>query len=138
MDTAGGQPISEVSMKGNILVMVAALVAGAMAFSVGANDGSGSGATPVADAPGSEYVNASNQFANSDEQWACELAMCLSNPAGPTAVRECVAPVQKMHRALAKGKVIPKCKFLAGGSSGGGGPPGGGGDDRDREAQRVK
>lgn len=64
---------------------------------------------------------------NSNEQWACEVAMCLSNPSGPMAVKECEKPIKKMLREQAKGRVIPKCKFLSSGN-GGGGNSGGGGD----------
>lgn len=61
---------------------------------------------------------------SSKDQWACEVAMCLSNPAGPMAVSECVAPIRKMLREQAKGRVIPRCKFLAAGSGGAGAGPG--------------
>lgn len=64
---------------------------------------------------------------SSKDQWACEVAMCMSNPSGPTAVAECVAPIKKMFKEQAKGHVIPKCKFLGSDNSGGGGSRGGGG-----------
>jgi hypothetical protein len=48
-----------------------------------------------------------------DEQWACEVAMCVSNPDGPTAVAECAAPIRKLHEQLARGKPVPRCRFLA-------------------------
>ena len=67
---------------------------------------------------------------SSKDTWACEVAMCLSNPQGPTAVAECKPPIDKMRRELAKGRTIPKCPFL-GNSSGGGGDTGD--DDRDED-----
>jgi hypothetical protein len=39
----------------------------------------------------------------------CTVLMCLSNPAGPTAVSECVAPIKKLWRDLAKGQAFPSC-----------------------------
>lgn len=27
------------------------------------------------------------------DQWGCEVLLCLSNPAGPTAVKECEPPI---------------------------------------------
>lgn len=73
----------------------------------------------------------------SKEQWACEVAMCMSNPSGPTAVAECEAPIRKMLREQAKGNVIPKCKFLSGGDSGGGGGDRGGGGGTERPPQQA-
>jgi hypothetical protein len=39
----------------------------------------------------------------------CTVLMCLSNPAGPTAVAECIAPIQKLWRDLSKGRAFPSC-----------------------------
>ncbi|MFC3715139.1 hypothetical protein ACFONC_03115 [Luteimonas soli] len=70
-------------------------------------------------------------------RWACEVAMCMSNPAGPMAVAECVPPIQKLQRELAKGHAYPVCPFVS--SGGGGGDNGGGGDDgRDRTRQQIQ
>ncbi len=63
-----------------------------------------------------------------DDRWACEVAMCMANPDGPTAVSECVPPIQKLHRELAKGNAFPKCPFVS--NDGGGGDHGGGGGPR--------
>lgn len=41
--------------------------------------------------------------------WGCEVALCLSNPQGPTAVAECVPPIKKLYRELAKGHAFPSC-----------------------------
>lgn len=34
--------------------------------------------------------------------WGCEVLLCLSNPAGPMAVKECVPPINKLYRAIFK------------------------------------
>ena len=46
----------------------------------------------------------------------CTVLLCLSNPAGWSAVTECVPPVQRALKSMAKGRV-PLCAF--GGGSGG-------------------
>ncbi|RZI40374.1 hypothetical protein EGT07_23820 [Herbaspirillum sp. HC18] len=51
------------------------------------------------------------QLALADD-WGCEVLLCLANPAGPTAVAECKPPIQKLWKALAKGKPFPTCTFL--------------------------
>lgn len=43
------------------------------------------------------------------DDWGCEVLLCLSNPAGPTAVAECVPPIRKLWRALARGHAFPTC-----------------------------
>lgn len=43
----------------------------------------------------------------------CTVFLCLSNPAGWAAVAECIAPVQRAFKALAKGRV-PQCTFSSG------------------------
>lgn len=48
------------------------------------------------------------------DDWGCEVLLCLSNPKGPTAVAQCVPPIKKLWRALAKGKPFPTC-FMGGG-----------------------
>ena len=50
----------------------------------------------------------------------CTVFLCLSNPAGWAAVAECVAPVQRALKAMAKGRV-PQCSFSGGAGSGGAG-----------------
>lgn len=49
--------------------------------------------------------------ASAADTWACEIVLCLANPQGPTAVEQCVPPIKRMWKALAKGKSIPTCKF---------------------------
>lgn len=55
-------------------------------------------------------------FAKADN-WACEVVLCLSNPAGATAVAECVPPIKKLWRQLARGKGFPFCDMSGGGST---------------------
>jgi hypothetical protein len=43
----------------------------------------------------------------------CTVILCLSNPAGWAAVAECVAPVRRALKAMAKGRV-PQCTFSGG------------------------
>ena len=43
----------------------------------------------------------------------CTVILCLSNPAGWAAVSECVAPVQRALKAMAKGRA-PQCTFSGG------------------------
>jgi hypothetical protein len=43
----------------------------------------------------------------------CTVILCLSNPAGWAAVAECVAPVHRALKALAKGRA-PQCTFSGG------------------------
>lgn len=70
---------------------------------------------PFADsalADGVSGVQRPQQVMSDKDKWACEVAMCLANPQGPTAVSECKPPINKMRRELAKGNSIPKCRFL--------------------------
>lgn len=73
-----------------------------------------------------------------DDTHACEVAMCMANPDGPTAVSQCIPPMQKLQRDLARGKAFPRCPFVS--NSGGGGDGGGGGrdDGREREAIQIR
>jgi hypothetical protein len=41
----------------------------------------------------------------------CQVLLCLANPGGPTKVAECVPPIKKLLKDLAKGKAFPSCKF---------------------------
>jgi len=50
----------------------------------------------------------SGQTASADD-WGCEVILCLSNPGGPMQYKECVQPIKKLYRHLAKGKSFPKC-----------------------------
>lgn len=46
--------------------------------------------------------------------WACEVALCISNPAGPMAVSECRPPIQRLYRHLARGGSFPLCRSADG------------------------
>ena len=59
-------------------------------------------------------LNADSGMSGNDE-WACKVAMCMANPGGPTEFAECVDPIRRLHRHLAKGRPFPVCRFLGGG-----------------------
>lgn len=50
------------------------------------------------------------------DNWGCEVLLCLSNPAGPTAVGACVPPITRLWKHLAKGHAFPTCDMGAGGA----------------------
>ena len=39
--------------------------------------------------------------------WGCEVLLCLSNPAGPMAVSQCVPPIKRLYAAIFKPKPDP-------------------------------
>jgi hypothetical protein len=43
------------------------------------------------------------------DQWGCEILLCLSNPAGPTAVKECEPPIHRLWDHLRDGHDFPTC-----------------------------
>ncbi|UVW30679.1 hypothetical protein [Massilia sp. H6] len=43
----------------------------------------------------------------------CTVLLCMANPAGPMAVMECVPPIKKLFRDLARGKAFPKCDMAS-------------------------
>src|SRR3546814_957039 len=45
----------------------------------------------------------------SDNTWACEVVLCISNPGGPTQYPACVPPITKLRRVLALGGSFPTC-----------------------------
>ena len=53
--------------------------------------------------------------ANASDE-GCTFILCLSNPAGWSAVAECVPPVQRALKAMAKGR-MPQCAFSSGSGS---------------------
>lgn len=55
---------------------------------------------------------------SSNDEWACKVAMCMANPGGPMEFAECVDPIKRLQRHLAKGRPFPVCSFLGGGSGG--------------------
>lgn len=57
-------------------------------------------------------------MAQAEDSWACEVVLCLANPNGATAVKECVAPIKKLWKELAKGKPFPHCSMNSGDSQG--------------------
>lgn len=98
------------------------------------NAGGQSSNMPTVDDLPPEYRQVADSVQLSDDdRWACEVAMCMANPDGPTAVSECVPPIQKLHRELAKGKAFPKCPFVS--NDGGGGDHGGGGGTRPNDPE---
>lgn len=44
----------------------------------------------------------------------CQVLLCLANPGGPTKVAECVPPIKKLFKDLARGKAFPSCSFSSG------------------------
>lgn len=49
--------------------------------------------------------------------WACEVVLCLASPNSPTEFGECVPPIEKLYKELAKGASFPSCGM--GGAEGG-------------------
>lgn len=43
------------------------------------------------------------------DDWGCQVALCMANPAGPTALAECVAPMQRLYDALRNKRGWPSC-----------------------------
>ena len=41
------------------------------------------------------------------DTWGCEVLLCLSNPAGPMAVAQCVPPITRLYRAIFKWRPDP-------------------------------
>lgn len=48
------------------------------------------------------------------DQWGCEVLLCLSNPAGPTAVPECKPPIHRLWKHLRDGHDFPSCDMARG------------------------
>lgn len=57
-------------------------------------------------------------MAQAEDSFACEVVLCLANPNGATAVTECVAPIKKLYKQLAKGKPFPYCDMNSNDSQG--------------------
>lgn len=57
------------------------------------------------------------------DNWGCEVLLCLSNPAGPMAVAQCVPPITRLYRAIFKWRPdpFPNCIMSNGSDSSGGG-----------------
>jgi hypothetical protein len=46
------------------------------------------------------------------DEWGCQVLLCLSNPNGPTAVKECEPPIRKLWIELAKPHhTFPSCEL---------------------------
>lgn len=41
----------------------------------------------------------------------CKVLLCLSNPAGPTAVSQCVPPIEELYDDLFHGRGFPTCNM---------------------------
>lgn len=51
------------------------------------------------------------------DEWGCEVLLCLSNPNGPTAVKECEPPIHKLWIELAKPRhTFPTCELSSSGN----------------------
>lgn len=57
------------------------------------------------------------------DDWGCKVLLCLSNPAGPMAVAQCVPPIQQLYRAIFKWRPdpFPTCTMSSGADSSSGG-----------------
>lgn len=64
-------------------------------------------------------VMATSMPAHADD-YGCTVLLCLANPAGPMAVAECVPPIKKLYRDLARGRAFPTCQMASAPDSPGG------------------
>jgi hypothetical protein len=57
------------------------------------------------------------------DTWGCEVLLCLSNPAGPMAVTQCVPPITRLYQAIFKWRPdpFPTCTMSSGTDSQAGG-----------------
>lgn len=62
---------------------------------------------------------ASSILAQADD-FGCTVLLCLANPAGPMAVAECISPIRKLYRNLARGKAFPTCDMASAPDAAGG------------------
>lgn len=46
--------------------------------------------------------------------WPCEVALCMSDPRGPTTESACRPPVERALREWARGRTIPACQTESG------------------------
>jgi hypothetical protein len=53
------------------------------------------------------------------DTWGCEVLLCLSNPAGPMAVSQCVPPITRLYKAIFKWRPdpFPTCMMSNGADS---------------------
>ncbi|MCD8339477.1 MAG: hypothetical protein LUC43_04665 [Burkholderiales bacterium] len=55
----------------------------------------------------------------SDEEWGCQVLLCMANPNGPKAVSECVPPITKLYSCLYRIKnpcSFPTCPMAGDGN----------------------
>lgn len=52
--------------------------------------------------------------ARSQDLWGCQVLLCLSDRRGPMAEAECVPPIQRLFRQLARGGGFPSCAEAGG------------------------
>lgn len=95
--------------------MVVVIVAGAFGLVANAQQPS---------APSERLANAraavspANLAANPlEDNWGCEVLLCLSNPKGPAAVPECRNPIDRLQQHIARGRPFPVCRMQDGRSS---------------------
>ena len=43
--------------------------------------------------------------------FGCKVLLCMANPKGPMALKECKPTIKKLYRNLYKGKSFPNCAF---------------------------
>jgi len=48
------------------------------------------------------------QIAQADD-WGCQVALCMANPAGPMALAECVPPMERLYNVLSHHGSWPNC-----------------------------
>lgn len=46
--------------------------------------------------------------------WGCEVLLCLADPRGPTTESQCVDPIRRLWRHLARGGSFPSCRMAQG------------------------
>lgn len=49
-----------------------------------------------------------------DDNWKCEVVLCMANPQGATALKQCEPPWKKLMKHLADGHSFPHCDMGSG------------------------
>ena len=49
--------------------------------------------------------------------YGCQVLLCLANPAGPTAVSQCIPPITRLWEDLAHFRGFPSCEMAAAGGT---------------------
>lgn len=47
--------------------------------------------------------------AKAEDNWGCEVALCLATPGSPTTYSACVPPIKKLWNVLSDGGSMPSC-----------------------------